>query len=176
QVEDSAGEDCARPVAPVACLPVRAPTQAPPRSTGTRYSNRAHWFPATSASIGAGPPAEAPAAAPVVETRLAASGHRNKRPRTAPEPPDARAPNAPPRPAQFPPAHPCVRSRPRQIPLRSSAADDAARDYEGRQYHDWRNPHASSGLARAKSPAMQRGGSPAAAAPTRQTRAPALRK
>src|ERR1017187_10258471 len=83
QVEGSAGEDSARLVAPISCLPVfcppiscppvRSPTQAPPRSAGTRYSNRAHSFPAMNASVGAGPPAEVPAAAPVVETRLAVS-------------------------------------------------------------------------------------------------------
>src|ERR1700687_4266632 len=170
-------EDTARPAAPVSCPPLPCPptlvpAPAPRRLAGTKYSNRARSFPAIHAPAGAGPPVEAPAAAQrqvPVETRLAAS----HRPRPPPEPPDARVPNAPPRPARFPPTHPCVRSRPRQILPRSSAAADAARDYEGRQYPDSTNLPANSAAARAEIPAMQRGGSPAAAAPTRQTRVPA---
>src|SRR6266481_2105801 len=116
----------------------------------------------------AGPPAGASTNAPPVETRLAASQQRHR----PGESPDALAPNAPPRLARFPPAHPCVRSRPRQILPRLAAAADAVRDCEGRQYPDSTSPRASSALVREEIPAMQRAENPAAAALTRQTRVP----
>src|ERR1700674_1380568 len=169
-------EHSTRRAAPVSCPPRRAPAPALPRSAGTKYLNLAHSFPAMRGSAGARLPAGATAAAPLqalVETRLAASQQRH---RPGPESPDALSPTAPPRPARFPRAHPCVRSRPRQILHRSSAAADAARDCEGRQYLDSTNPRASSDPARAEIPAMQRVGRPAAAALPRQTRVPGLRK
>src|SRR4029077_273188 len=112
-------EDAAHPAGPVSYQPPHTLVQAPPRSAETRYSNQAYAFPTTRGSAAAGPPKEVPTNASPVETRLAASQQRHH---PGSESPDAFAPSAPPRLAQSPTVRPCVRSRPRQILPRSSAA------------------------------------------------------